>query len=275
MLTAVVLLSACTGGPVKVPVGAPELRVVTGLYPLAEAARVIGGKKATVVDLVPDGQNPLTYKPAAIGQPGLLIDIGGGFQPGLESVAAGAPGVLALGGALHATDPYVWLDPTTMGNAVTVIARAMESADPSASPLFRQNAQSLQAEVSSEGEDYSSTLSTCRISTMVTSDNAFTVMASDYGLDDRVAGGDPGSPKVGEAASVVEQRSLGTVFSEPWVNNAGVQAVGRMAGARVKVLDTLAGAPLGGYPKGLDYFTLMEEDLSTISSALGCSFNEQ
>lgn len=259
----------------KVPVNAPVLRVVTGLYPLAEAARSIGGEKATIVDVVPPGSNPLTYSPPAFGNPGLVIEIGGGFQTGFESVAGSARRVLALDAGLRIDDPYVWLDPTTMGKVANLIATAMESADPSAAPLFRQNTESLQAQISSEGQDYSSTLSTCRISTMVTPDNAFSAMAADYGLDDEVAGTSAGTSRVSNVAAVVEQRALGSVFSEPWVSNAGVQAVAGLANVGLKRLDTLAGEPAAGYPKGTDYFGLMEEDLSTISSVLACSVDEQ
>lgn len=272
-------LAACSHPLPSSVAGAPVLDVTTGLYPLGEAVQLIGQNKARVTDVVPDGSNPFTYaltasQTEAVHHSGLAVEVGGGFQPPFERAAAGARATVAVrpavGGNGGAGDPYVWLDPAGMGRAVTTIAAAMERADPDAAPLFRRNATSLQAEISSLGIDYSSTLSACPGTVLVTPDDAFNSMAAAYGRRTVVVGPAPSSAQVAAAARTVQQVTSTPVVTEPWVNDDGVAAVAAAAHVKLRTLDTLAAFPAGGWPSGADYFSLMEQNLGTLSSLLGC-----
>ncbi len=255
---------------------APVLEVTTALYPLAEAAQLIGQNKVRVSDVVPDGANPFTYAPSAaqitaIRHAGLVLEIGGGFQTSFETAATGAPAVASLRTvAPPGGSPYVWLDPATMRRAVNAAAAAMEKADPAAAALFRRNATSLDAEISSLGIDYSSTLSACPGTVLVTPDNAFATMAASYGRRTIVMGPAPSAAQVTAAARTVQQVTSTPVIAEPWVDDDGVSAVATAAHISLRTLDTLAGVPAGGWPSGGNYFSLMEQNLGTLSSLLGC-----
>ena len=255
---------------------APVLTVVTGLYPLAQAARAIGAHKAAVTDPVPAGSDPRTWVPGAaarstITTAGLVVQVGDGFQPGFESAAARAAHVLTLRHAIPAGSQYLWLDPPTMGKVVTAMEGAMAAADPAAAALFRANAEALQAQLSSLGIDYSSTLAACPGSTIVTPDRAFATMATSYGLHDLPVPGGSSSDAVQAAVATVRRVTSPTVLSQPWVDNSGVTAVAQGAGVRLRRVDTLSGAPPGGWPRGSNYFALMEQNLGVMSSGLGCT----
>lgn len=258
--------------------GAPVLEVATGLYPLGQAASLIGQTKVKVLDVVPDGSNPFTYtlgagEAAAVHRAGLAVEVGGGLQPSFEAAAGGARAVVAVrsaAGAGAAANPYVWLDPATMGRVVTAVAGAMERADPPAAPLFRRNAATLQQEISSLAIDYSSTLAPCPGTTLVTPDTAFSAMAASSGRHTVVVGAGAGAAEVAAAARTVQQVTATPVIREPWVDDSGVAAVAAAARVKLRTLDTLAGAPAGGWPHGAGYFALMEQNLGTLSSLLGC-----
>ncbi|HET9076820.1 MAG TPA: metal ABC transporter substrate-binding protein [Acidimicrobiales bacterium] len=279
----VAALAGLSGCSTPLPPGvatAPVLRVVTGLYPLARAATLIGQDKVSVTDVVPAGANPFGYRlgpaqVAAVHRAGLAVEIGGGFQPSFESAAAGARAVAVLGpagsGATGRPGGYVWLDPASMGRAVTALAAAMEHADPGATALYRRNAASLQAQISSLGIDYSSTLATCPDPTLIGPDGAFGAMAGSYGLRFMAVGARPSPAATAAAVAALRGPGPAAVVAEPWVDNSGVAAVAATASARVHQLDTLAGAPSGGWPPGADYFSLMEQNLGTLSGALGCA----
>lgn len=250
---------------------APVLSVSTGLWPLAELATMIGGDKVAVDDLVPAGANPLTFQPspgdtAVLRSSGLVLEIGGGFQPGIERAAAGTRAVLELGTALHTPDPYVWLDPATMQKAVGEVTSAMSSADPAAAALFHRNAGGVLAQVQSMGIDFSSTLSACPGTTIVTADRAFSVMAAAYGLHDEVVGEAPTAADVIRIVAALPSGTPAAAVSEPWVDNGGVDQVAAAAHLHVHQVDTLAGTPTGN----LTYFALMEKILGQIGPALGC-----
>jgi zinc transport system substrate-binding protein len=270
-------MAAGCGQSAPADASAPVLTVYTGLYPLAQAVQEIGQSKVAVKDVVPPGANPTTYsltpaQAAEVRRGGVVVEIGGGFQPSLEQAAAGAPRVLMLRSELNTANPYIWLDPNTMQKAVALIAGAMEAADPAATGLFRQGEQAFAASVESTGIDYESTLSACPRTTIFTADSAFAAMANDYGLRDTAVGSSPAPPPsaVRSAATAMEGAGATTIFSEPWLPSTTVEAVGAAAHAKVRVLDTLEGPPPGGWPRQADYIKLMESDLGALSSALGC-----
>ena len=271
--SACLLAAGCSSSLPRSVTGAPVLHVVTALYPLAQAAALIGQGKAEVTDVVPAGANPLLYQltPAQVSQvrsAGLAVGIGGGFQPSFSAAAGGAPAAALLPPA--GGNPYLWLDPGTMGRTVTDLAEAMERADPAAATLYRRNASSLQAQISSLGIDFSSTLSTCPDTTLITPDPAFTTMSGSYGLKNVVVGAGAGPAQVADATAALTAGRTRAAVTEPWVDNSGVRAVAAAAHVPLRELDTLAGAPAGGWPPGANYFALMEQNLGTLSGILGC-----
>jgi zinc transport system substrate-binding protein len=277
---AALLAAGCTSALPSSVADAPVLSVVTGLWPLAQAAQALGGDKVAVDDLVPPGSNPLTFRPDASAQriiqsAGLVLEAGDGLQPGFEAAAQGAPKVLAVAHQLGAGSPYVWLDPATMERAVGAVTDAMAAADPQAAALFRRNATGLTAEVESVRIDYSSTLSTCPGNTMVTPDRAFSDMAAAYSLTNLIIGPQPSASTVSDAKSRIEAGSSVAVVTQPWVDNRGVQQVAAVTASKLTDLDTLAGTPLNP-PGGQNPYTqAMEQNLGRLSSALGCNNNEQ
>lgn len=281
LCAATIAVAGCSSSLPASVSSAPVLSVVTGLYPLEQAAQLIGGDKVAVDDVVPPGTDPLTYSPTpdqrrAIHAAGLVVEAGRGLQPVFETAAGTGATVLPLAQRLGVTDPYVWLDPGTMQKAVAVLAGAMEAADPPAAALFRQNATSLDAQVSSLGIDYSSTLAACAGTTLVTPDDALTAMAGAYERTDLVVASDPAptAARVQAVVRAVHDASAALIVSEPWVDDSGVEVVAAAAGRGLHDIDTLAGPPAGGWPAGSTYFALMESNLATLTSGLGCS-NEQ
>jgi ABC-type Zn uptake system ZnuABC Zn-binding protein ZnuA len=237
---------------------------------------MIGGDKAAVDDVVPADANPLTFQPtpaqsAVLRSSGLVLEIGGRFEPGVEQAAAGATSVLKLGPKLNSSDPYIWLDPATMQNAVGAVASAMAAADPAAASLFQRNAGGVVAQVQSMGIDFSSTFSACPGTTIVTPDNAFSALAAAYGLHDQVVGPAPTAADVSRLVALLSSAAPAAAITEPWVDDGGLTTVAAAGHLHVHQVDTLAGVPADNS----SYFNLMEKDLGQISSALGCSAEGQ
>jgi len=186
------------------------------------------------------------------------------------------PAVVDVGARLGTDDPYVWLDPELMGRAVAVIVAALAAANPPAAGMYRKNGEGFAAEMKSTAIDYQSTLSTCPRRTIATADGAFAAMARQYGLEDLIVGAaeEPAPADVASATGRVEAAGLTTVFAEPFVATGTVQAVAAAAHARVRNLDPLSGPPAGGWPHHPDYVQLLEQNLGTLSAALGCPNTE-
>jgi zinc transport system substrate-binding protein len=277
------LLAAVLGaGCGTTHVDAPVLTVVTSLYPLAQAVSEVGAAQVHVVDLATANVDPrtMTLSPEQVTEvhrAALVVDIGGGFQPSVEAVARGAKRVLALLPALGGTDPYVWLDPSLMQRASTLVQDALTSAEPAAKAVFADGQEDLVAELSSLAIDFQNSLSDCPESTFVTSDGAFTRMATQYGVVDRAIGtsSDPDTAQVTTAAAAITSSHSVTAFEEPYVSNTFLSVAAQAAGVKVRTLNTIETPPASGSRAEVAYSNLMEDDLSAITSALQCPSMDQ
>ena len=122
--------------------GDGQVHVVAAFYPLAEAARQVGGDAVEVTDLTPAGAEPhdLELTPNAVDDletADLVLVMGRDFQPALEDVAERRDGetVVVLdelpiddGDDL---DPHVWLDPQLMQEIVGTVEAASRGSHPS------------------------------------------------------------------------------------------------------------------------------------------------
>jgi zinc/manganese transport system substrate-binding protein len=274
---ALLLAQAATGcGAAAIPKGTPTIQVITGLYPLAQAIKQIGGSTVAVTDVVPAGADPRRYRlssaqVAAVHRAALVVDVGG-FEPSFDAAAAHAPVVLDVRARLGTSDLYPWLDPALMSRAGPVIATALAAANPPAATSYRAAGRAFADALASTGIDYQSTLSVCPRRTIATPDAAFAGVAEQYDLTDLVVGAtaQPDGTEVATIAGRVSAAGLTTVFSEPFVSPATVNAVAAVAHAKVRMLDPLSGPPPGGWPAHVDYLELMEANLGALSAALGC-----
>lgn len=272
-----VVLAATSCGPShRSPAPPPGLVVATGLYPLAQAVDQIGQGRAAADGIVPAGSDPRTYRPDAGGvsklaQAALILLGPAGVQPAVDSAAANAARPV-VHVAASSGGTYFWLDPDAMRAAVPQIASAMEKADPRDAGTFRSGAVAFEDELRSTDYDYQSTLSTCPRRDVFVPDVAFAQTARRYGLTAHVVAGvdQPQAAVVRSAVAAIEAAGATTVFAETWTPDQTVRAAASAAGAKVRTLDTLLGAPAGGWPRQATYINLLEANLGALSSALGC-----
>lgn len=283
LITGAASAAGCSSGLPRSAAGAPVLKVVTALWPLAQAAAEIGGSKASVEDIVPAGADPLGFRPdpdatKALRQAGLVLLAGAGLQPAVEAAAqeASRPSpTLRVAAAIGSSNPYVWLDPGLMPRAVQAIGDAMAAANPAAAPLYRQNVVGLRSEIGSLAMDFSATLSTCRASILVTPDRAFVTMAAHYGLTDLVAAAPMTAAGAEDLRSKIEGSTGAAGLIEPAVDDSGVRRVAAGTGMRVHPVDTLAAAPTAGTREQNTYANRMEQILGVLSAALECDSGNQ
>ena len=278
---AMALLSACGGGRSSLgagPATTPSpLEVVVSAYPLAVLVNYVGGKAVNVVNLAPPGAPPrdVSLRPAQVGlvrSAPLVIDVGDGYQPRVETVARLAHRHLSLLPALSATaQPYeFWLDPALMGKAADLVARALGAAGAGPQAQLENGSQDFQSVVGSVESDLESTFSDCSRQVFVTADDAFGRLAASYDLTD-VAVDVTGIEK---AAAVVTRDSLPDVFSEVGVPAGSVRKVAQVAGVGVQSLDPMEVAPSADGPAPLSYFAVMEEDLTSLEAPLACDTSD-
>lgn len=254
--------------------------VVAAFYPLAYAAEQVGGTDLEVESLTPPGAEPhdVELTPRGVGRlqdASLVVYVGGGFQPAVESAVAGRKGrsLDVLGGVEtrphgrdEGLDPHVWLDPLRYAAIAREIARALGR--PDAADGFVARLQALDGE-------YRRGLARCERRELVTSHAAFGYVADRYGLREVPLVGlqpeaEPGPRDVERLVEEVRATGATTVFSEPLASSALADTVAREAGVTTAVLDPLEGLTRAELDQGADYFSVMRRNLAALRKALAC-----
>jgi len=255
--------AGCAGGDGASDDG--RATVVTAFFPLAEAARLVD-PDADVVDLTPPGVEPhdlelTTDQVDELLDADLAVVLGGGFQPAVEDVAddRDGPTVRVLDDLdVDGDDPHVWLDPTVMAEIVGLIAEALRSEPPDVSSFAALD------------ERFSSALSSCERDLIVASHDAYSRMASRYGLrleaiEGLVPEAEPDAARLDELAELVERERVTTVFVEPLLPRAAAETLARETGASIAELDPLESDP------GVSYIEAMDRNLDALREGLSCA----
>lgn len=256
-----------------------RVRVVAAFYPVAEAARRVGGPGVHVDDLTPAGVEPhdleLTSREVdRLEDADVVLYVGGGFQPAVETVARkrGRAAIDVRPAAVRGSDdPHFWLDPVLYREAVDAVARAL-SARVAGVPA-RQRA--FDAQLQALDREMRATLSSCARKVIVTSHAAFGHLATRYGLrQESIAGvspeAEPDADRLASLARLVERTGTTTIFTESLVSPRVADALAREAGVRTAVLDPLEGLSASERRAGDDYVSVMRRNLATLAAALGC-----
>ena len=259
--------------------------MVASFYPLAEAARRVGGDLVRVENLTPPGAEPhdleLTASQVAdIQDADVVLVLGGGFQPAVEEAADGRTGTVELLRVLgpaagDGDDPHVWLDPVLFAAVVDQVADALARAEPAQRPAFSAGADAYKTQLGQLDHDYRAGLADCARREILTAHEAFGRLAGRYGLTQESIAGlspetEPEPDRLAELADLVRRRGVTTIFTETLVSPRVADALARETGARTEVLDPLEGLSRDEVGGGATYLSVMGENLAKLRAALGC-----
>lgn len=237
--------------------------VVAAFFPLAEAARQVGGDRVRVTDLTPPGVEPhdlelTTRQVDRIEDADVVLLLGGGFQPAVARAAKRAKGKVVTVDAPH-DDPHVWLDPVRMQAIVTQVAAAIPGAF----------AARFEADLAALDAEYRTGLAACARRTIVTAHEAFGHLARRYGLTQVAIAGvspeaEPDPKRLAALTDLVRRMGTTTVFTETLVSPKVGRALAREAGVRTDVLDPLESGRPG------TFVPTMRANLGRLRAALAC-----
>jgi zinc transport system substrate-binding protein len=293
-LLVVTALSACGAGGNKKPVA------LTSFYPLYFLTAAIAGDRMEVRNLVPAGAEPHDWEPgtrdtAALKGARVFAYNGAGFEawaakaldaaPSKTRVAIEATSGLSLlpppgeEGAAFPNDPHVWLDPVLAKEMARKIADGLTQADPDGRAVYAQNLATLQGRLDRLDAGFKAGLGTCARKEIVTSHAAFGYLARRYGLEQIAVEGlapdaEPTPARIAAVAETARARGATHIFFETLVSPRVAETIAREIGAQTLVLDPLEGLrEEGGQGPGQgqqDYFSVMNDNLANLRTALGC-----
>jgi zinc transport system substrate-binding protein len=279
------LLSGCasTGSSTT---GSGKAKVVAAFYPVAAAARAVGGSCVAVTNLTPAGAEPhdLELTPADVDRiedAKVAFVMGDGFQPAVEAAADRRDGptveLLSKIGEASAEDPHVWLDPVLYSKVVDQVRAALVRARPDCKAKIDANAARYQRSIDAVGRDYEVALRDCKRRVIVTAHEAFGHLASRYDLVQQGIAGiapdqEPDASRLADLADLVQRKGVTTIFTEELVSPRVADALAREAGGvKTETLNPLEGLTEREQRRGDDWASVMRANLTKLTAALGCT----
>ena len=258
---AAVLFSATPGLAVDLPVV-----VGVSVPPQAFLVERIGGDRVEVHVLVPPGASPATYEPSPqqvvalsrsslyvkVGHPNFLFE-----QRHLESLVKSKTkiGVVDMSAGTQPTcpadpdreaeedDPHIWLSPSRMRSAASVIAAALTRLDPEGASLYRQNLQNLISEIDRLDHEIGELMAGKRGRRFMVFHPAWGHFACEYGLHQMAieAGGkEPGPAQLVKIIETARDVGIKVVFVQEGFSDRSARVIAAELGAKVEPLDPLA-----------------------------------
>ena len=272
-----------------------EHTVVTSIYPLYFIAERVSGRYNDVVDLTPPGVEPHEYELTVRQVAEVDLARVGFYEQGVapsvdQAMVNDSPDhALDVTDAVHLQapvsgsgtestsddrDPHFWQDPVLMAEATRAFATTMANADPEHAAYYRTQAGHLVDDLARLDRDYRTTLTTCRIRTVVVSHDAFEYLARRYHLDFVPIAGiepdaEPSLQRLHDLAGLIRDRGVTTVFFETLASPDLARSLADDVGIQAAVLDPIEGLTSAG--SGATYLTLMRQNLAALSKAGDCS----
>ncbi len=270
-----------------------KLQITASFYPLYFFASQIAGDRAQVYNITPAGAEPHDYEPTPqdivrIENSQILI-LNGAVEAWGDKIRDSLQGkktlvVVAGQGILNrqlteegktSTDPHVWLDPKLAKIEIARILDGLNKIDPTNKNIYSQNASTLNSKLDDLDKSFKQGLASCQKKDIVTSHAAFAYMGKEYGLNQVAIAGispdeEPSAQKMAEISDFVKKNDIKYIFFESLVSPKLSETIAQETGAKTLVLDPLEGIPEKDMQKGVDYFSIMKNNLKNLQIALEC-----
>jgi zinc transport system substrate-binding protein len=278
-----------------------KVSIVAAAYPFQFVAERVAGSHGQVSVLTQPGSEPhdLELTPrqtASVIDAGLVI-YEQTFQPAVDEAVAQSGRDNALdtttvvpleplgtehdhehaGGADHAEetglDPHVWLDPANLATIGAAVAERLSVLDPDRASDYTANAEALERELATLGEEYRAGLASCERTEFITTHAAFGYLARRYeltqiGISGLSPDAEPSPARIAEVQAEVKDHGMTTIFYETLVSPDVAAAIAADLGMRTDVLDPVEG--ITAESRGTDYFSVMRSNLTALATANGC-----
>lgn len=264
-LAAMAVFSTTIAGASIASRASEPLNVIASTSIIADAAKQVGGERATVKALIAVNVDPHSYRQTrsdivALSKADLILWNGLELEEQLEdlmqdmakqktvvAVAEQLPKSQLLkavekkglhdhghdhGHSHGAEDPHVWMSPRVWSRVVEVIRDAMIKAQPASADIFKSNAENYLKELAKLDSYAKKVLSSVpeQSRALITSHDAFSYFGAAYGY--RVVGiqgistaNEPGLKRIADVAKMLADNKIRSIFVETSVAEDNVRAV--------------------------------------------------
>lgn len=283
IILALSLLVLGCGGEKQAAQG--KLQVAASFYPMAEFVRNVGGDRAEVFALVPDGAEAHDWEPspadlARLGKAQVFV-YNGLVEPWAQQAltALSERKILAVQSGLGLyerngkQDPHVWISPKKAITQVERIAATLCEADEKNAKYYQDNSAKYVEQLKALDAQLTNLAKNAPRKVFVTAHAAFGHLADDYGLKQLAVNGlsphaEPTPADLQRLIKVVKEENVRYVFFETLTDPKLAQLLADETGAQVATLDPLEGLSEEGRKKNMDYLQIMQQNIHNLQIAL-------
>lgn len=274
-ISALFLCTSCTGTLNEASEQSDKITVCTSFYAMYDFTRQIAGDHAQIINLVPSGVEPHDWEPSAsdiarLEKADVLIYNGHHMEHWIDKTLASLSNaslitVETASNIPETNDPHVWLDPINAELQMKEITNALCRADNANSAYYTEHYNKCSQKLHKLDDDYQNAGFVKK--DIITTHEAYGYLCARYGLTQIAAEGlqgesDPSPARLSEITSFAKEHGIRHVFAENTENTKVADTLAKEINGEVLILDPFeTGAK--------DYFTVMEENLNALKTALG------
>ena len=264
---------------------AQRMQVVASGYVPYTLANQIAGGQAQVSMLLPPNAEPHAFEPTpgdmvTVHKAAVFVYVSDELEPWAKDVL-GAAGkgtrvVQLAEGLPQSDDPHVWMDCANVLLMARKLAGALAQADPQHAPVYQENLDHFEEELSALNNDFPHALADCKSREVVHVGHlAFSALAKRYNLKlSALAGtshdGEHAARKLADLVKYIRARNVQVVFTEEAVSPRLAQTVAVETGASLLPLYTIEHVSKDDFNKNVSYAELMRRNLENLKQGLSC-----
>ena len=303
LLLALVLLSSCPGTE---SADDGRIDIIASSFPAYDAARAIAGTAADLSMLLPAGTDSHSYEPSVddamrIAEADLFIYNGGESDSWIDSILDSLEGVNSFRLVDHVptvlyeseqgivegeedhghehdhamVDEHVW---TSLENEMAIVdslCMVISSIDPDNAETYRQRADDYISRIAGLRDEFRALADNSERRTIVVADRfPLLYFAREFGLDwfaaypGCAAQSEPSARTVAAMIDYVNENSIPVILHMELANTMLSSAIAAETGAHVLQFNSVHNVSRRDFERGVDYISLMEENLAVLEEAL-------
>ena len=170
-------------------------------------------------------------------------------------------------------DPHVWLSPKNAQIMLKNITDAVVALDEGNKDFYEENLKKYTDELTKLDSEYKDGLANIKSKEIVVSHEAFGYLCNEYGLTQKgiegvMAESEPDAKTIKEIIELVKEKGIKIIFTEEAMNPKIVETISKETGAEVRTLNPIEGISEDDMNKGVDYFSIMRDNLKNLEEAL-------
>ncbi|WP_433743936.1 metal ABC transporter solute-binding protein, Zn/Mn family [Falsibacillus pallidus] len=294
----VVALAAC-GNPGAEHKGSNDkLNIYTTVYPIEEFTKKIGGKYVSVHTIYPPGSDEHTFEPSQkdmmdLADSDMLFYVGLGLEGFVnkseQTLKDENVKLIPLGSkikidksAAHADDdghhhgdinPHIWLDPVYAKEIAKQIEISLAKEMPSHKDEFQKNYDNLASDLDELNQKFKEMADHAPQKRFIVSHAAYSYWETRYGLKQISVAGistsdEPSQKELKNIVDLAKKENIHYILFEQNVPSKLTDVVKDEVGAKALTLHNLAVLNQQNIKKHDDYFSLMNQNIETLKTAL-------